>query len=306
MPKIFFIIVTYNAMKWAERCFSSLRQSSISVHCVVVDNGSTDGSQEYIKTNFPEVHFIQSEENLGFGKANNIGIEKAFQEGADFFYLMNQDAWIYPDSLEKLLNGYNAHPHKNEVGIISPVHVDGTEKKLDIFLDKYIAFNCHETRLISDLYFQNLKPYYELDFINAAHWLLPKETIKTVGGFNPFFFHYGEDNEYVNRVHFHKKKIILIPESKVVHDGKQSLTKVDYNKYKDLRIETNIINPNINNALNQEKKALLQSIVKNSILLKFNNVKQLFAKYRYILSNSKTFNEIRLKISKEGATFLKI
>ncbi|WP_449399763.1 glycosyltransferase family 2 protein [Chryseobacterium wanjuense] len=85
MPKIYFIIVTYNAMKWAERCFTSLRQSSVPVKCIVIDNGSTDGCQDYIKTHFPEVDFIQSESNLGFGKANNIGIEKAYKEGADFF-----------------------------------------------------------------------------------------------------------------------------------------------------------------------------------------------------------------------------
>ena len=74
--KIYLIIVTYNAMKWAEKCFSSLRKSSVPVHTMVVDNGSTDGTQEFNKTHFPEVEFIQSAENLGFGKANNLGIEK--------------------------------------------------------------------------------------------------------------------------------------------------------------------------------------------------------------------------------------
>ncbi|SIQ04601.1 Glycosyltransferase, GT2 family [Chryseobacterium sp. RU37D] len=306
MPKIYFIIVTYNAMKWAERCFTSLRKSSVPLRCIVVDNGSTDGSQEYIKTHFPEVDFIQSEKNLGFGKANNIGIEKAYKEGADFFYLMNQDAWLYEDSLEKLLGAYDLYPKHEEIGIISPMHIDGTEKKLDIFLDKYISYNCDKTRLISDLYFQSLKPFYELDFINAAHWLLPRKTIETVGGFNPFFFHYGEDNEYVNRVHFHGKKVLLAPNSKVVHDGKQSLEKVDYNKYDDLRVETNIINPNLPNAYLLEKKALKQSMLKNFILLNFKKTKQLYKKYKDISKKSSIFIEIRNNVNKKGATFLKI
>ncbi len=305
MPKIYFIIVTYNAMKWAEKCFTSLRQSSVASHSIVIDNGSTDSTQEYIKTHFPEVDFIQSGSNLGFGKANNIGIEKAYKEGADFFYLMNQDAWLYEDSLEKLLEVYNTHPNKDEIGILSPMHIDGSEKKLDIFLDKYISYNCDKTRLISDLYFQTLKPFYELDFINAAHWLLPRNTIETVGGFNPFFFHYGEDNEYVNRVHFHKKKVLLAPKSKVVHDGKQSLQKVDYNKYADLRIETNIMNPNLPNAFQMEKKALLQSMLKNFILLKFKNSKELLSKYQKISKNSNIFNDIINNVSKKGTTFLK-
>ncbi|WP_317168561.1 glycosyltransferase family 2 protein [Chryseobacterium sp. Chry.R1] len=306
IPKIYFIIVTYNAMKWAERCFTSLRESSVPVQCIVIDNGSTDGTQEYIKEKFPEIQFIQSPENLGFGKANNIGIEKAYKDGADFFYLMNQDAWLYPDSIKNLLQVYNTHPDQNDIGIISPMQVDGSEKYLDIFLDKYIAQNCDKTRLISDLYFQTIKPFYEINFINAAHWLLPKQTIETVGGFNPYFFHYGEDNEYVNRVHFHKKKIILVPSSKAVHDGVQLLNKIDYNKYKDLRIETNIINPNLPNALQLEKKSLKQSIFKNLLLGNRTEYKKLSHRYKKISQEEKILIDIRNKVKQEGPSFLNL
>jgi len=292
-------------MKWAEKCFTSLRQSSVPVHCIVVDNGSTDGTQKFITSNFPEVELIQSEKNLGFGKANNIGIEKAYQKGADFFYLMNQDAWIFNDSVEKLLNVYNLHPDKEEIGILSPMHIDGTGKKLDIFLDKYIAHN-FETRLISDLYFQNLQPFYKISFINAAHWFLPKETIEIIGGFNPYFFHYGEDLEYVNRILFHKKKTFLVPESKVIHDGKQSLSKVDYTKYEDLRIETNIMNPSIPDSLKAEKKALRQSMLKNMLTGNLKVYKTLHKKYHKILKEEKILTELRNKVKEVGLTFLNV
>ena len=137
MPKIYLIIVTYNAMKWAEKCFSSLRKSSVPVQTIVVDNGSNDGTQDFIKNNFPEVEFLQSPENLGFGKGNNLGIEMAYKKGADFFYLMNQDAWIFDDSIQNLLDVFENHPKKEEIGILSPMHLDGSEEKLDLFLDKY-------------------------------------------------------------------------------------------------------------------------------------------------------------------------
>ncbi|EJL67644.1 glycosyltransferase family 2 protein [Chryseobacterium populi] len=304
MPVVYIIIVTYNAMKWAEKCFTSLRQSSVPVKCIVIDNGSADGSQNYIKNNFPEIDLIQSEKNLGFGKANNIGIEKAYKEGADFFYLMNQDAWLYQDSIQKLLDVYHNYQDKEEIGIISPVHIDGTEKYLDIFLDKYIALNFEKTRLISDLYFQTLKPFYEVRFINAAHWLLPKRTIETVGGFNPYFFHYGEDDEYTNRVLFHKKKTLLVPGSRVVHDGKQFLTKVDYNKYPNLSIETKMINPNLPNAIHLEKKSLKQGILKSLITGKLDHYKKLFQKYKKITGEEKELANIRRKITQPGPTFL--
>lgn len=306
MIKIYTVIVTYNAMKWVKKCFMSLRHSSIALKCIVVDNGSSDGTQEYIMKNFPEVDFIQSTENLGFGKANNIGIEKAYKEGADFFYLMNQDAWLYPDTLKNLLQVYQTHFNPEEVGILSPMHIDGSEKYLDIFLDKYIAQNCEKTRIISDLYFHTLKPYYQINFINAAHWFLSKNTIEKVGGFNPYFFHYGEDNEYVNRLQYHKKKILLVPSSMAVHDGIQLLDKIDYNKYKDLRIETNIINPNLPNALVLEKKSLKQSILKSLITGNFNGYKKLLQKYRKISAEERKLIDIRNQVKQSGPTFLNL
>ncbi|MGX5685016.1 glycosyltransferase family 2 protein [Chryseobacterium cucumeris] len=306
MADIHIIIVTYNAMKWAERCFTSLRNSTVPVKCFVIDNGSQDGTQEYIQNHFPEVDFTQSPKNLGFGKANNIGIEKAYKDGAQFFYLMNQDAWLYPDSMAKMLEVYQNHPYQNEIGIISPMHIDGSEKHLDIFLDQYIAKDYEKTRMISDLYFQMLKPYYEINFVNAAHWLLPKKTIETIGGFNPYFFHYGEDNEYVNRIHFHHKKVLLVPGSKVVHDGVQSLYKIDYTKYENVRIEINILNPAIPEALRKEKKALKQSMFKNILTGNINKYKQLAAKYKKISADGEILNQLKNELIKTGHTFLNL
>lgn len=292
-------------MNWAEKCFSSLRKSSVSVQTIVVDNGSTDGTQDFIKGNFPEVKFIQSDENLGFGKANNIGIETAYKNGADFFYLMNQDAWIYEDSVEKLLNVFDNYSKKEEIGILSPMHLDGSEKKLDIFLDKYISQN-FETRMISDFYLNSEKPFYEISFINAAHWFIPKDTIEKVGGFNPYFFHYGEDNEYVNRLHFHGKKILLCTKSKVVHDGKQELGKVDYLKFSDTTIDTKILNPNLGENLQQEKKALLQSIFKYVFFRDFKEVKKLRSTYSRIKKNTKQLEILKKTVSAEPHAFLNI
>ncbi len=305
MPKIYLIIVTFNAMKWAEKCFSSLRKSSVPVQTIVVDNGSNDGTQDFIKNNFPEVEFIQSPENLGFGKGNNLGIEMAYKKGADFFYLMNQDAWIFDDSIQNLLDVFENHPKKEEIGILSPMHLDGSEEKLDLFLDKYIAQN-FKTRMISDLYLNQVKSFYEISFINAAHWFLPKETVEKVGGFNPYFFHYGEDNEYVNRLHFHGKKILLCAKSRVVHDGKQNLKKVDYEKYSDLGIETKMLNPNLPNSFNQEKSALKQSILKNFLLRNFEEVKRLRKILHRLQKNSEELVSLKNKIFKEAHPFLNI
>ena len=99
MIKILAIVVTYNGMEWIDRCLDSLLCSTLRPDVFVVDNGSTDGTQEYVHSHFPEVFFRQNETNLGFGRANNIGLRFAIEGGYSHVYLMNQDAWVEPDTI---------------------------------------------------------------------------------------------------------------------------------------------------------------------------------------------------------------
>ncbi|GEN74955.1 glycosyltransferase family 2 protein [Chryseobacterium hagamense] len=306
MPKIYFIIVTYNAMNWAEKCFTSLRHSSVPVHCIVIDNGSTDGTQEYIAGYFPEVELIRSKENLGFGKANNIGIEQAYRNGADFFYLMNQDAWIYENSLEKLLEVYHSYPDKKEIGILSPMHMDGTEKKLDIFFERYLARNTHFNRIFSDAFENTLQQSYEIDFVNAAHWFLPRRTIEEIGGFNPYFFHYSEDYEYVQRISFFGKKIIICPRSKVVHDGRQDFNKTAHIDALRVQREQRYLNP----AYDFDKKIMnrefIPKMIKQMLMLKYSAAFNTWREYRYQCSKFHEIIHFRSVLKNTGPSFLNI
>lgn len=92
MNKVYVIIATYNGKKWINSCFSSIYNSTVPLNTIVVDNGSTDGTQNIIREQFPKVNIIQSKTNIGFGQANNLGIKKAYDSGADYIFLLNQDA----------------------------------------------------------------------------------------------------------------------------------------------------------------------------------------------------------------------
>jgi hypothetical protein len=92
----------------------------------------------------------------------------------------------------------------------------------------------------------------------------------------------------------------------VVHDGKQSLSKVDYTKYEDLRIETNIMNPSIPDSLKAEKKALKQSMLKNMFTGKKNNYQKLASKYKKIVSEEKKLTELRNIVEKKSPSFLNL
>lgn len=88
--KVLVIIVTYNAMRWIDKCLTSLLKSSIPVDCIVIDNKSSDDTVETIKRNYSFCRIIESEENLGFGKANNLGFQYAIDNNYDFVYLLTK------------------------------------------------------------------------------------------------------------------------------------------------------------------------------------------------------------------------
>lgn len=215
---IFTIIVTYNGMRWYDRCLGSLRNSETPTSVVVIDNASTDGSAEYIKERFPEVHLIESKENLGFAKANNIGMRKALDDGADYVFLLNQDAWVEPNTLTELVKTF---VDNDSVGIASPIHLNGAYSGLDQNFASYIIAD-----FVSDSYMQSIKQYYSIPFVNAAAWLVSRECIERVGGFDILVFrHYGEDNNFCQRVLYHKLKIVLNTRCTFCHDREVRLKK---------------------------------------------------------------------------------
>lgn len=210
--KIFVIIVTYNGMKWIDQCLQSLQRSIIPVMPVVIDNCSTDGSRLHIPSKYPDVIWMPQDNNLGFGKANNIGIRYALAEHADYVLLLNQDAYLKEDAIKQMLEISDGE------SLISPVHLNGKGDAVDRMFNLEICL--HERSEIYDDLFStgNLQRKYEIGYVCAACWFIPRKVIEKVGGFDPLFFHYGEDYNYYHRLKFHNVKVWLCPNAKVRHD----------------------------------------------------------------------------------------
>jgi GT2 family glycosyltransferase len=228
--KILTIIVTYNGMKWLSKCLGSLRQSSLSTDVLVVDNGSTDGTIEYIRSEFPEVQLVATGQNFGFGRANNIGLKKAVAEGYDYVYLLNQDAWVFPQTFERLIAAMEAAP---EYGILSPMQLTATEDKMDPRFVRWCpaaAWNewmqirpACETDDLSDAVSSSISEslpgeIHPVRFVMAAHWMISRACFTKVGGFSPAFAHYGEDDNYVHRAKYHGFKVGILSAAGAVHD----------------------------------------------------------------------------------------
>lgn len=208
MARILVTIVTYNARPWIDKCLESLRTSSVPVDVLVVDNASPDGTADYIHDFYPDVELVENTSNSGFGAANNIGLRRTLERGYDFVYLLNQDAWIKKDTLEVLVSNW-----KDGYGILSPVQMSAKGK-----MDKQFDKKCGKLLKEAPKGLDGAKRVVEVPFVMAAHWLVSRKAVETVGGFSPAFSQYGEDDNYIDRLHHFGLKVGVVPDAKAVHD----------------------------------------------------------------------------------------
>lgn len=306
MMKVYVVIVTYNAMKWIGNCQKSLLNSTIPVTIIVVDNASSDETIGLIKEQYPEVVLIENKTNLGFGAANNIGIKKAYEQGADYVFLLNQDAWVEPDTIEKLVLAQQKEP---EFGIISPMHLNGKGDALDYNFSNYIAPPKCES-LYSDLFLNKIQSaVYKVSFVNAAGWLLSKKCLETVGGFNPSFFHYGEDDNYIHRVHYHGLKVGVLPSTVLFHDREQRKANIVFQNpdavYKrEIILKASI--PFFDFSFGTEHKRQLKNLLKSFCRLQFSLIQQTNKKIQILNSlDKKAILEARNESKLAKPSFLK-
>lgn len=216
-PRVLAVVVTYNAMQWADRCFGSLLASSPRPDVLAVDNGSTDGTCEHVAAAFPEVELLGNTENQGFGAANNIGLRRALEGDYDFVYLMNQDAWVGEDTLRQLLGA-----HRPEYGVLSPMQLSA-EGIPDANFRRKCGRSLERAGVLMEPRPGKTSAnagdgIVEVPFVMAAHWLLSREAIRRTGGFSPAFRQYGEDDNFIDRLHWHGLKCGVVPAASAVHD----------------------------------------------------------------------------------------
>ena len=281
-PIVFVVVVTYKGKEWYDRCFLSLRESLLPVQTVVVDNASGDGSADYIKTNYPEIHVIESDKNLGFGGGNNIGIRYAMDHGCNYCLLLNQDAWIEPDTIGGLIGIAQSNP---EYGILSPVHVNAGKTNIEkLLLQRLDDFHTTVPSLFDDLYFGRLKDVYVTKYVNCAAWFMPRSTIETIGGFDPIFYHYGEDDNYINRVLYHGLKIGICPKFQIVHDNDRPRPLYDSREH-DVLMMIEYTNVNHRHDIKSEMKQHLSKAVKGIITGRRKAAKRHIADYLWLKQN---------------------
>lgn len=203
--KVLVIIVTYNFCPWLQQCLSSIDGKKYDV--MVIDNASTDETITEIKRRYSHILVYASKQNKGFGQANNIGLVYALQYGYDYVFLLNQDAWLLPDTIEKLITIQQKNP---DFWVISPMQYNsvqnGLEQQFEVYCRRFkVPIDCPDI----------LSP---VEFVNAAAWLVSRQGIETIGGFDPLFPHYGEDTDYLQRVLFFGGKVGIYTSAIAYHE----------------------------------------------------------------------------------------
>jgi GT2 family glycosyltransferase len=222
---VYAVIVSCNGITWIHQAIESLQRSTFPVRIVVVDNASSDETVKTIRDLYEGVEVFCMSSNLGFAKANNYGIRYALSKGADYVLLLNQDAKISPPMIDILLNLLEKY---HDFGIVSPLHLAYQGKMID---PSFLSFIKDDIDLISDAFLGRMQELYEVNFVNAAVWVVSRQVLEKVGGFDPVYFMYGEDIDYCRRAQFHGFKVGLSPRAIAYHwHGSDISRSVTFNK----------------------------------------------------------------------------
>lgn len=222
------IIVNYNTKVLLSNCIKSIYKYTYDVkfEIIVVDNASSDGSQENLKTNFPEVKLIESKENLGFGRANNLAVQHA---GGDFLFLLNSDTLLIENSILKFLSFFSENEHKLNIGVLGTLL---TDEKLEIngygnsfpTCSKENRKNWNKIPFLKTLVTDSIekkydfeKLYFEIDYVIGADMFLRKELFDKMSGFSKDFFMYYEESDLQKRIHNLGYKHYIFTDTKIIH-----------------------------------------------------------------------------------------
>jgi N-acetylglucosaminyl-diphospho-decaprenol L-rhamnosyltransferase len=227
------VIVNWNSKDFLRQCLLSLRAHGAALHpqIIVVDGGSFDGCGEMLAGEFPEVEFIQSPDNLGFGRSNNLGVARATGE---FLLLLNPDTEIKPGCLEALLAALQEIPGAGLVGA-RQLNTDGSLQLSSIHRLPTPWNSAFTTAGAHRRYWRKCgagrSPVpVPVEAVSGACMLLRSDLFRRVGGFTPEYFMYAEDMDLCFKVRRAGGVIWHVPGAVLTHHGGGS-TRRQFSKF---------------------------------------------------------------------------
>ena len=259
------VVVSHNSERSLQWCLESLVQCDPPLqHIWVVDNASTDGTVPCVRkvatsvnkaadplnnlVTRPPITLLRQSENLGFARANNIGMRHALEQGASHIFLLNHDATTHPQTPGLLATAQQNH---SRFGVVSPIHYAGKQNTDESatpvvqckpgdastpashsydskFWHNVIWHNQNQSLRDAlsgppqpDQICDNPGTPVEVPYVNAAAWMVSRTCLHAIGGFFPGFFMYGEDDEFLQRARHYSFQVGICPEAAIWHDRRQ-------------------------------------------------------------------------------------
>jgi hypothetical protein len=224
MPRLSIIIVSYNSRADLEGCLQSLigAPPRLDHEIVVVDNASSDGTPGYIRERWPGVRLIDAGGNLGFARANNVGIAQTFGE---LVLLLNPDTIVRPGALDRLSAVLGADP---QAAVAGPRIVDQTGRAelsfgrmisplAELRQQALVAANRRGLPVIGALVDRMTRRTRAVDWVSGACLLIRRADLEAVGLLDERFFLYTEDVDLCASVRAIGRTVLFVADAEIVH-----------------------------------------------------------------------------------------
>ncbi len=216
VPKVTILIPNYNGKKWLAQCLPTVEKSTYrNKEIVVVNNGSTDDSAEFLKKNYPNVRVIEIKKNRGYAGANNFGVGKAFGK---YVLLLNNDTQVTSSFLEPLVEKME---EDKGIGAIQPQIRSMTNKDLIDSIGSFFTFTgfLYHYGYFQPVKFKKYQKELSVYSVKGACFLMKRKDYIDLGGIDESFVTYVEESDLCHRILLSGKKIIYVPQSIVYHFG---------------------------------------------------------------------------------------
>lgn len=232
------VIVNWNTREMTRDCLNSLFAGvgSLATEVIVIDNASTDGSAEMIEQEFPSVILIRNDDNLGFAKANNQGIE--ISRGWHVL-LLNTDTLVHGDVLPASVAWLEAHPDVAAMGC-RVLNTDGSVQRTCSMYPSVLNQLLQTSGLWKLPYPQFLGRFQmvhwnrdsvrEVEVISGCYLLVRRNIINEIGLLDEDFFFFGEETDWCKRMRDAGWRLMFAPVGEITHHGSVSARKLDYRR----------------------------------------------------------------------------
>jgi len=216
-PLVYVLILNWNLKQDTAECVESVLQSEYDNYRVlVVDNGSIDGSPEYLACRFPSIELLANSSNLGFAAGNNVGLHHALDRGADHVFVLNNDTSVDPEMLGLLVGCVQGD---ERIGIVAPKILYYQQRdriwRLGDRIHPWLPVPLSVGRDQVDV--GQFSEPFDVDYVTLCGALVKSQVLRSVGLLDERFFFTYEDADFCQRSRAAGYRIVCEPRARMWH-----------------------------------------------------------------------------------------